>query len=60
MAVPVASQPSKPVVLTCAKRTATSSMPDRPQNLCNAAAVAHRHCCYGAGVIYLKQRQTGE
>ncbi|WP_423250117.1 hypothetical protein [Vreelandella venusta] len=35
-------------------------MPDRPQNLCNAAAVAHRHCCYGAGVIYLKQRQTGE
>lgn len=41
--------PSKPVVLTCAMRPASSLSPDGPQNVLDALAVAH--CANTAGVF---------
>lgn len=44
-------QSSKPVVLTCAMRPATSSTPDGPQNLCDAIAVATTAGATGVVVV---------
>jgi L-asparaginase len=41
-------QPAKPVVLTCAMRPATALVPDGPQNMVDAAAVAR---CGGRGAL---------
>ncbi len=43
--------PTKPVVLTCAMRPATALMPDGPQNLCDAIAVARNALVHGVLVV---------
>ncbi len=42
---------TKPVVLTCAMRPATSQSPDGPQNLLDAVAVARSSACSGVTVV---------
>lgn len=44
-------KPAKPVVLTCAMRPATALVPDGPQNLSDAAAVALRPGAEGVMVV---------
>lgn len=43
--------PTKPVVLTCAMRPATALVPDGPQNLSDAAAVAMHPNAHGVVVV---------
>ena len=44
-------QPGKPVVLTCAMRPATALMPDGPQNVLDAVAVARHEGAKGVVVV---------
>ncbi len=44
-------QPTKPVVLTCAMRPASALVPDGPQNVIDALAVARHHGASGVTVV---------
>lgn len=44
-------RPGKPVVLTCAMRPATALVPDGPQNLSDAVAVARQAGAFGVVVV---------
>ncbi len=53
-------QPRKPVVLTCAMRPATALVPDGPQNLLDAVAVAGTTGCAGVLVVCAGQVHRAE